>query len=54
MAALHENSSEASGLDGALRTLRDQPFGQWLLTLVALGLAAYGIYSFSRARHAKV
>jgi hypothetical protein len=53
-AALHENSSEASGLDGALRTLRDQPFGQWLLTLVALGLAAYGIYSFSRARHAKV
>ncbi len=53
-AALHRNSSEASGLDGAMRTLREQPLGQWLLTLVALGLAAYGLYSFARARFARV
>lgn len=53
-AALHRNSSEASGLDGAMRTLREQPLGQWLLTLVALGLAAYGLYSFARARLARV
>jgi hypothetical protein len=54
LAALHANPKEAKGLDGALRTLKDQPFGPGLLTAVALGIAAYGIYSFSRARHAKV
>jgi hypothetical protein len=54
LAALHANPEEAKGLDGALRTLKDQPFGPGLLTAVALGIAAYGIYSFSRARHARV
>ena len=44
----------ASGLDGALHTLRDQPLGPVLLTAVAVGLAAYGVYSFARARYAKV
>lgn len=54
LAAMHANPEEARGLDGALRTLKDQPFGPGLLTAVALGIAAYGIYSFSRARHARV
>jgi len=54
LAALHSNPKEAKGLDGALRALKDQPFGPGLLTAVALGIAAYGIYSFSRARHARV
>ncbi len=52
VAAWTRHAQDASGLDGALRTLRQQPFGQWLLTLIAAGLAAYGLYSFSRARHA--
>lgn len=54
VAGLQKRASEASGLDGALRALREQPFGPYLLTLVALGLAAYGLYSFARARYAKV
>jgi len=54
LAAMHANPEEAKGLDGALRTLKDQPFGPGLLTAVALGIAAYGVYSFSRARHARV
>jgi hypothetical protein len=53
-AGLHRSPGEASGLDGALRTLRDKPFGTGLLVAMAVGFAAYGIYSFSRARHAKV
>ncbi|HEY7718728.1 MAG TPA: DUF1206 domain-containing protein [Pedococcus sp.] len=53
-AALHGNAKEASGLDGALRTLKEQPFGPALLTAVAAGLVAYGLYSFSRSRHARV
>jgi hypothetical protein len=54
VAGLRKQPAEATGLDGALRTLRDQPFGTGLLVIVSLGLAAYGLYSFARARHAKV
>ncbi|WP_345037120.1 DUF1206 domain-containing protein [Georgenia daeguensis] len=53
-AAATADSERASGLDGALRSLQQLPFGKALLTAVALGLAAYGVYSFGRARHAKV
>jgi hypothetical protein len=53
-AAVQNSASKATGLDGALRSLRQQPVGPWLLTAVALGIAAYGLYSFARARHARV
>ena len=43
--------AKASGLDGALRTILDAPFGRILLTLVALGIAAFGAYLFVRARY---
>ena len=42
------------GLDGALRTLAEQDYGTLLLTLVALGIAAYGVFSFIQARYRKV
>ncbi|MTD13393.1 DUF1206 domain-containing protein [Nakamurella sp. YIM 132087] len=44
---------KAGGLDDALKTLRDQPFGAVLLTLVALGIASFGVYCFYWSRHAK-
>ena len=50
-AALHANAAEARGLDGALRTLAGTAYGPYLLTLVALGIGAYGVYSFFRARY---
>ncbi|MBK6886497.1 MAG: DUF1206 domain-containing protein [Tetrasphaera sp.] len=53
-AAIHHRSKEATGLDGAMRTLREQPFGQILLTVVALGLGAFGIYTMARAKYARV
>lgn len=46
--------AEAKGLDGALRSVVTLPAGPWLLTIVAIGLAAYGIYSFARARYARL
>ena len=49
-AAVRHDPEESGGLDEALTTLRDQPYGQWLLTAVALGLIAYGLYAFARAR----
>ncbi|RYG78972.1 DUF1206 domain-containing protein [Yimella sp. RIT 621] len=48
------STKETTGLDGALRTLLEQPFGKILLTVVALGIACYGIYSFACAKFAKV
>ena len=53
-AALTADPTKAKGLDGALRSLLALPLGRVLLILVAVGLAAYGIYSFARARYARV
>ena len=53
-AAVQNSSSKATGLDGALRALRQQAFGPWILTAVALGIAAYGVYSVARARYARL
>lgn len=53
-AAVARRPEQAQGLDGALRTLLEAPFGAPLLTIVGLGLAAFGGYSFVRARYARV
>lgn len=47
VAAVHHRPQQASGLDGALRTLQAQPYGVVLLGAVAAGLAAYGIYALT-------
>ncbi|CAN5266564.1 DUF1206 domain-containing protein [soil metagenome] len=54
LAALHTNPSEARGLGGALQALEQQPFGPWLLGVVAVGLMAYGIYELVRARYRRI
>jgi len=38
------------GVDEALRSSAQSPFGPWLLILVALGLIAFGILSFLEAQ----
>ena len=53
-AAWHADESEATGLDGAMRTLKEGPAGPLLLALVALGFVAYGVYSFVRARYGRL
>jgi hypothetical protein len=54
VAALRHNPDQASGLDGALKGLREQPYGDAALFLVAVGLLCYGIYLGARARYAKM
>ncbi|TVS99446.1 DUF1206 domain-containing protein [Amycolatopsis bartoniae] len=49
-AALRSDARQAGGLDKALHTLAAQPFGMVLLVIVALGLAAFGVYCFAAAR----
>jgi Domain of Unknown Function (DUF1206) len=50
-AAITFDAAKASGLDGALHTVLAAPGGQVLLTLVALGIAAFGAFSLARARY---
>jgi hypothetical protein len=50
-AAITFDPSKARGLDGAMHAILDLPFGQILLTLVALGIATFGAYLFVRARY---
>jgi uncharacterized membrane protein YidH (DUF202 family) len=54
LAALHNNPGEARGLDGALAALAEQPFGPYLLLLVAAGLVAYGIFALVEARYRRM
>ncbi|MBD8058483.1 DUF1206 domain-containing protein [Cellulomonas sp. JH27-2] len=54
VAAVKHDPDKATGLDGALHTLRDQPAGVWLLTAVGVGFIAYGVYSFVRSRYGKL
>ena len=53
-AALTYDPSRVRGLGGALDTLARQPYGPWLLGLVALGLIAFGAYSFLEARYRRI
>ena len=45
------NKINSISLDGTLKTMAAQPFGQLLLTVTALGLLAYGLYSWAEARY---
>ena len=53
-AAVTYSPSKAGGVDKALLTLRDQPYGQFLLGLVAAGLIIFGIYGLCEARWRRV
>lgn len=49
LAAYKSNANQAIGIDTVLKTLLSQPFGIWLLGIVAAGLIAFGIYSMLSA-----
>lgn len=48
-AAYHAKPTEVKGVGGALLILLQQPYGHWLLGIVALGLIAFGGYSLLSA-----
>jgi len=50
-AAARFDASKATGLDGAVHTIVEAPFGRVLLTVVALGIGAFGLFSLLRARY---
>lgn len=53
-AVFTSDPSKATGIDGAIKTLGSQPFGQVLLVAAGIGIALYGLYAFVLARYAKM
>ena len=51
LAGWHANPGETKGVAEALAYLGTQPLGEFLLGITALGLIAYGVYEFARARY---
>jgi hypothetical protein len=53
-AAVQYDPEKARGLDAAVKTLASKSYGPWALGLIALGVAAFGIYCFFQVRYRKV
>jgi Domain of Unknown Function (DUF1206). len=49
LAAYFASPGRAQGIDGALNYLAKQPYGLWLMGIVAAGLIAFGVYSLMTA-----
>ncbi|HEX4867714.1 MAG TPA: DUF1206 domain-containing protein [Acidimicrobiales bacterium] len=50
-AALDYDPTKASGVDATLRVVAQQTYGKVLLTVIAIGIMAYGLYSWAEARY---
>ena len=53
-ATLTFDRQKAQGLDGALQTILAQPFGRFLLTAVALGFVAFGLFAILQSRYRRM
>ncbi|NJL37134.1 MAG: DUF1206 domain-containing protein [Leptolyngbyaceae cyanobacterium SM1_4_3] len=54
VAARQSNPEQARGVGGALGALAQQPYGPWLLGIVALGLILYGAYMGLYAKYRRI
>ena len=54
VAASRSQPNTATGLDGALKTLGDQPYRAALLIAASAGIITYGLRSFAMARYTKM
>jgi hypothetical protein len=52
-AAISYDPEKAGGMDAALSTIRGQPFGTVLLTIMAASIACFGVYCFFWAKMAR-
>ena len=53
-ATLSFDRQKAQGLDGAMQTILAQPFGRFLLTAVALGFVAFGVFAILQSRYRRM
>lgn len=50
-AAVAQDPKKSGGLDQALQTVLEQPFGVPMLLVLAAGIICYGLFAFAWARH---
>ena len=50
IAAINADPKQSGGLDKALHTLAAQPYGVFLLAVIAAGFLGFGVYCFAAAR----
>lgn len=53
-AGLDARSSDARSWGGALQAVEGQPFGSWVLAVVAMGLVAFGLFGFVEAAFRRI
>lgn len=53
-AGLHARAAEAKGMGEALETFKDSAYGEPVLTALALGLIAFGLFAFVEARYRRI
>ena len=53
-AAIRFEPQKGVGLDASLHELAARSYGPWVLTVVALGLVAFGLYQFVLARYRQI
>jgi hypothetical protein len=53
-AAVTYDPGKARGLDESIKTVRDQPYGPYLIGIAAVGLLCFGLWSFAEARWRKI
>ena len=53
-AAWRSNPESTRGLGGALQYLGQQPYGRWMIGIVAFGLFAYGIFMLSKVPYRRI
>lgn len=51
VATVQRDPEEASGIDGALKAIQDQPFGPVALIAIGAGLVCYAVFLMFRARY---
>lgn len=54
VAGFRSDPDQATGLDGAFDALRSMPGGVFVLVAIGIGFLAFGVYSFFRARYARL
>jgi len=54
VAAFRSDPQQASGLDAAFDTVRSMPGGAVLLVVIGVGFLAFGVFSFFRAKYARL
>jgi hypothetical protein len=53
-AAVNTDAAKARGLDSALKSLAGSSWGVWVLGLIAIGIACFGVYCFAQSKYRKV